>query len=603
MWLRSAAAIAAPPDFAGLDTAVEEIRARHGVPGVAVVVTDAHAVVAEVYRGVADVTEQRPVDADTRFRMGSIAKSFVALATLRLVEEGKLELETPIATLAPKVVFTNEWEASDPVRLVHLIEHTAGFDDIAPRDYLVSNQSPTTQDALDTTRAARVARWRPGTHPSYTNTGPLVAAHIVGLIAEQPYEDYVTAQIIEPLGLSSAGYDPHPQLATGYLPDGQTVVPYSHLVIRSVGSLVATPRDLSKLVRMLLRRGTLDQGRLLKAESIERMERPQSSLAARNGIEVGYGLANATTPGFGYSFHGHRGIIDGYAAAYDYLPEHGIGYVVAINVGDTEPLNELRYAVMARIAQAHEAPIPATAEVPVDARSELAGHYEPITPRLEKTRFLDRVTDVHRVSVYGDGLLLDPWLGGRSRLAPADPTHYYGPQDPTPSISFVEHEGEQLMILSAAQGMTWRRISSLRAYGRMGAIVLWMIILLGNLIHAPFWIREVVTDRTHRWPMIRCLAPGLLATLTVITTYLLMRGIYADVLPRLGQPGPWSIGLLITLSLFPVFAVVGLLLSWRTDPIHTGPITRRMYILSGMTHSYWALWLALHGVIGQLPWA
>jgi CubicO group peptidase (beta-lactamase class C family) len=84
--------------------------------------------------GTADVTANRPATAETLFRIGSTSKAFVSLSILKLANEGKLSLEDPVHRLAPEVWFDNRWEPSDPVRVVDLLEHTTGWDDMHLRE-------------------------------------------------------------------------------------------------------------------------------------------------------------------------------------------------------------------------------------------------------------------------------------------------------------------------------------------------------------------------------------------------------------------------------------------------------------------------------------
>jgi CubicO group peptidase (beta-lactamase class C family) len=73
----------------------------------------------------------------------------------------------------PEVTFSNRWEATDPVRLVHLMEHTTGFDDIHLREYASNDPTPIAlKEALAYGAASRVSRWRPGTRMAYCNSGP-----------------------------------------------------------------------------------------------------------------------------------------------------------------------------------------------------------------------------------------------------------------------------------------------------------------------------------------------------------------------------------------------------------------------------------------------
>src|SRR5688572_19569263 len=91
--------------------------------------------------GAADLATGRVASSETLFRIGSVSKPFVALAVLVLVDRGRLSLNDPVRTLVPEIRFDNAWESSDPVRVVHLLEHTTGWDDIHLRDYAKDGSS------------------------------------------------------------------------------------------------------------------------------------------------------------------------------------------------------------------------------------------------------------------------------------------------------------------------------------------------------------------------------------------------------------------------------------------------------------------------------
>ncbi len=81
---------------------------------------------------------------------------------MQLVEQGKVDLKTPVKQLAPEVAITNPWQNDHPVTLLHLLEHTAGFDDIHFQDYVVDGSQMTTKEALDFNPDARTVRYQPG---------------------------------------------------------------------------------------------------------------------------------------------------------------------------------------------------------------------------------------------------------------------------------------------------------------------------------------------------------------------------------------------------------------------------------------------------------
>src|SRR3974390_2143698 len=140
--------------------------------------------------GQADVASGRATTADTLFRIGSTSKAFVSLSLLMLVNQGKLSLDDPVHKLAPDAWFQNPWEATDPVRVVHLLEHATGWDALHMREYAKDAVGMTLKEGLDYDHTSRISRWRPGTRMAYCNSGPAVAAYIVEKVTGQRFEDF-----------------------------------------------------------------------------------------------------------------------------------------------------------------------------------------------------------------------------------------------------------------------------------------------------------------------------------------------------------------------------------------------------------------------------
>src|SRR5262245_6459703 len=121
----------APQTTQELEKRIRDVLDSNRVPGAGVVLVSRKRVLWVTGLGTADRAAATPVTTDTRFRVGSITKSFVALAVLKLQEEGRLRLEDRLRDRAPEISFSNPWEDSDPVLLVHLLEHTSGMDDLS----------------------------------------------------------------------------------------------------------------------------------------------------------------------------------------------------------------------------------------------------------------------------------------------------------------------------------------------------------------------------------------------------------------------------------------------------------------------------------------
>ena len=240
--------------------------------------------------GITSRTTYRYVTSDTIFRCGSISKSFVALAVLKLQEEGKLALNDKVADLASDLSFANPWEDSQPLRLVHLLEHTSGFNEQSARGFSVSILNVGLRDSLSFDAQARRCRWRPGDFFSYSNVNYELAAYIIEKVSGQAFDQYLHQNVLVPLNMKSASFlyteSVREGLANGHRDDGLTVVPYEHMLGRASGALNSTSLDLAHLVQLLLNRGIFNGSRVFTSESIERMERPVTGLAVRHGMFV-----------------------------------------------------------------------------------------------------------------------------------------------------------------------------------------------------------------------------------------------------------------------------------------------------------------------------
>src|SRR5258705_4292587 len=113
-----------------LTDSLEIIIKQENITGLMLGITTKDSVIFSGGFGYSDLDAKRRVDEKTLFRMGSITKMFVSLGIMKLVNEGKLKLDDELKKIAPEVPFQNKCESTNPVRIVHLLEHTSGYDDI-----------------------------------------------------------------------------------------------------------------------------------------------------------------------------------------------------------------------------------------------------------------------------------------------------------------------------------------------------------------------------------------------------------------------------------------------------------------------------------------
>ena len=286
----------APQNLAELQAAVEKIRVDTQTPaiGIALVTRDGPQWVAGL--GVASLEQQTPADENTLFRIGSISKMFVAIAVLKLVEEGRLNLDDKLQDLAPDIAFENPWEQTHPVRLVHLLEHTTGWDDMSLAEYAydAASDAMSLKAGLDYRPASRTSRWVPGTRMAYCNIGPAVAAYIVEKVTGKKFEEYIQEQVFAPLQMDSTSFyysKIYQERGASLYVNGKQQ-DYWNIITRPAGSVNSSASDMANFLQLLIKRGEFAQQQIISLDSITRMEVAQTTLGSAAGITSGYGLHN-----------------------------------------------------------------------------------------------------------------------------------------------------------------------------------------------------------------------------------------------------------------------------------------------------------------------
>ena len=198
---------AAPKTLDELKQRIEKVVKDQGVPAIGIALVNREGPVWVAGWGKADFKSGRAADQDTLFRIGSVSKMFAGLAVLKLEEEGKLSLDDKVRDRAPDLAFENPWEATHPVRIAHLLEHTTGWDNMHVAEYAYdAPDTMTIKQGLDYHPDSRKSRWPPGSRQAYNNIGPAVAAYIVEKVTGQRYEDYIANEFFTPLGMTSTSY-------------------------------------------------------------------------------------------------------------------------------------------------------------------------------------------------------------------------------------------------------------------------------------------------------------------------------------------------------------------------------------------------------------
>lgn len=476
----------APQSIEQLREQIAAVLEREQVPGVGIALVDRERVIWAGGVGVADLDTRRPVDADTQFRAASITKSFVALAVMHLIEQGRLALEQPLHELMPDIEIDNRWASEAPITLAHALEHTAGFDDMHFNEWY-GDEAVSPRDALAINPRSRVVRWRPGSRMSYSNPGFTIAGHAIELATGERWDAYIEREILTPLRMPTARFRRTPehaeQLATGYSRPGQAAVfrPIAHA---PAGSLLISAKELGNWVRFWLLRGELDGQRIVSASSLARIERTET--LPYLGTDANYGLGNYGDVMHPVRSRGHDGGLPGFLSSYRYFPELGVGYVMLLNAThSSQAYVEIRTLLFAYLTRDRVLPEPPLVEPDPEAIAAAAGYYAFANPRNALTGFIERAVIGLRVRPSPRGIELEPLLGGRIEMLATGDGGFRQPREGGTSVRLTSNADGQ-RILAAGFGY-FEEGSYARARARLLSLQLGITLIQLAVVWALGW--------------------------------------------------------------------------------------------------------------------
>src|SRR5688572_29926986 len=224
----TAVSLTAADAAAFLDGMLPSGMAMGDIAGATVAIVKDDAVLLTRAYGFADVEKRIPVDStQTLFRPASISKLFTWTAVMQQVEAGKLDLD---ADINEYLDFKIEGYGGQPIKLRHLLTHTAGFEE-SLLDLLVDdvNKIKPLEKALKDSIPARI--YPPGSTPAYSNYGASLAGYIVQRASGMPFEQYIEERIFKPLRMEHSTFrQPVPDglrehVSNGYAAASGEVVP------------------------------------------------------------------------------------------------------------------------------------------------------------------------------------------------------------------------------------------------------------------------------------------------------------------------------------------------------------------------------------------
>lgn len=259
--------------------------------------------------GMASIESGVRANPGTRYRIGSISKTFTAAMILQLVAEGKVRLDDHLNA------YFADLPKSGEITIRHLLQHRSGLVNFTDEPGYTSwlSEARSRDQMLEHFRQHRT-QFKPGERMAYSNTNYVLLSYILEKVDGKPFAEILQQRICRPLGLGDTRFGEAIDPATGQARSYHRALDWEDAgethpsIPMGAGGLVSTPRDLNRFYRALLR------GEIIPTPLTEEMKR----------LEDGFGLGLIRFP-FGQRFsYGHTGGIDGYNAIAGYFPEEDL---------------------------------------------------------------------------------------------------------------------------------------------------------------------------------------------------------------------------------------------------------------------------------------
>jgi len=280
--------------------------------------------------GYADLEKGQLADVESKYRVGSISKTFTAVLVFQAIEENKLSLEQTIDSFFP------ELENGEKITVNELLNHRSGIFSLTSRpDYLSWSTETKSREDLYKIIWAGKSVFEPGSKSEYSNSNYVLLTWILEDIYQKSFSNLLEQGITLPLSLQNT------YVGEKYAAEKNEVLSYKFLgewqlenitdmsIPLGAGAIVSTPEDLTVFIRALF------SGKLIS----------DSSLTKMTELKDNYGRGLFKYPFYEEYAYGHDGGIDGFRSSLSYFPEHDLAYSLTLNAVNMDP-NEISITVL-----------------------------------------------------------------------------------------------------------------------------------------------------------------------------------------------------------------------------------------------------------------
>ena len=283
--------------------------------------------------GYCDIDNKLKPDDNSKYRIGSISKTFTTVLVFKAIDEGKLKLTDAIDAYFPTIKNANKITISD------LLYHRSGIHDFtADKDYLKWNTEKKSEKEMVEIISKGGSDFEPGTKAEYSNSNFVLLSYMLQDIYKKNYAELLNEQIIRPIGLKNTYYGKKINIkddeCDSYSFKGNWIKEQETdmSIPMGAGAIVSTPIDLTKFADALF------SGKLVSPRDLEEMET----------LKDNYGMGLFKVPFYDRFGYGHNGGIDGFTSVMYHLADDNVSMAMTSN-GTNFVNNQISIALLSAV--------------------------------------------------------------------------------------------------------------------------------------------------------------------------------------------------------------------------------------------------------------
>ncbi len=351
--------------FEEIEQKVVDLMGEFKIPGLSIGIVEHGKPIYAKGFGARNVEKNLPFTENTLFGIGSISKSFTALALLQLIQEGKINLQDPVS----KYLNFKLGDNKNPIKICHLLSHSSGIPELSANVVALVRQlgnfdvtipmSSWNDFFLHINNAITEVFDVPDKNFFYNNDMFTCVGLIIEKLTNMKFEAYIKKNILEPLNMDRSIYlkedfEKDNDVLTGYIPSEEkklykeTSHPFDKIVY-APGGLVSSAREMQNYIITLINGGLFNNSRIIQQSLLEQMWTPYIKIPEETlgGKDAWYGLGWVIEKDFfGHRLIHHGGDVGSSTAFLALLPEEKMGVILGANCNASIVLSSLAHLIL-----------------------------------------------------------------------------------------------------------------------------------------------------------------------------------------------------------------------------------------------------------------